>query len=448
MRATAIIVHIAFFVLTCLDEKWLRPVPSRIIAAVTVLIAMIFSEHGAALYTLADEDSSSMQRIRPTFYLIITNHVFLPFPSRIYGFISSIIIILIEVTLTVNTRLMSTCPTDTIYRYVVADLIFYITSGAIGFILTYLLEIANRRAFLDHRRCIQSKFKLEMEKEQQDRLLTSCLPAHLADRVRNDIRQVISTMQKDQQIPPRPFNELYVEKYKNVSILYADIVNSMLLAAKLSPSELVETLNELFGRFDDIADKHNCLRIKLLGDCYYCVSGVPTYDPNHALNCVKMGLEMIRVIKSVREEREVDVNMRIGIHSGMVLSGMLGLHKWQYDIWSQDSMTASAMEHHGVPGFVHVTKTTLDLLPLHRLLDFYIKGRLILFLNFYSILDASFVERRNSNGEITYLIDKRPQSLHIRTDSGSPCTRRRGQAERLKSSMGCFRVSLCMSSYI
>ena len=161
----------------------------------------------------------------------------------------------------------------------------------------------------------------------------------------------------------KSFNELYMEKHTDVSILYADIVNSMLLAAKLTPNELIETLNDLFGRFDEAAEKYNCLRIKLLGDCYYCVSGIPDPDENHVMNTIDQGLEMIKIIKSVAEEREVDVNMRIGIHSGMVLSGILGLHKWQYDIWSKDCMKASHLEHTGVPGKVHVSSETYELIP-------------------------------------------------------------------------------------
>lgn len=76
----------------------------------------------------------------------------------------------------------------------------------------------------------------------------------------------------------------------------------------------------------------------------------------------------------MREVRKIDVDMRIGVHSGMVLSGIMGLHKWQYDIWSLDSMQASAMEHNGVPGHVHITKTTLDLIPCAQRTDLIIEG--------------------------------------------------------------------------
>lgn len=93
------------------------------------------------------------------------------------------------------------------------------------------------------------------------------------------------------------FHELHVQRHNNVSILYADIVNFTPLSEQLTPSDLVKTLNELFGRFDQIAKENYCLRIKILGDCYYCVSGLPVSRPQHASNCVTMGLAMIDAIR-------------------------------------------------------------------------------------------------------------------------------------------------------
>ena len=83
---------------------------------------------------------------------------------------------------------------------------------------------------------------------------------------------------------------------------------------------------------------------------------------------------MINFKRTVRDEIQVNVDMRIGVHTGMVLSGLVGLKKWQYDIWSLDSMKASQMEHDGKPGYVHVTKTTLDLVPKDVRGELYIQG--------------------------------------------------------------------------
>lgn len=92
------------------------------------------------------------------------------------------------------------------------------------------------------------------------------------------------------------------------------------------------------------------LRIKFLGDCYYGVSGLPIKDKLHAKNCVDLGLRMIKIIRQIREVRGIDIDMRIGVHSGSIIGGVMGTSKWQYDIWSKDVIIANKMESTGIVG--------------------------------------------------------------------------------------------------
>ncbi|MCT7966612.1 CHASE domain-containing protein [Laspinema sp. D1] len=218
--------------------------------------------------------------------------------------------------------------------------------------VTYLLTSVSRTAEIEalalareeQAAQLQQAFKqLEVEQAKSERLLLNVLPKAIAERLKEDTQTI-------------------AESFPEVTVLFADIVGFTKLAARISPTELVQLLNEIFTIFDRLAEKHGLEKIKTIGDAYMVVGGLPVQRHNHASAIAEMALDMQIEILHFNRKCHESFAMRIGIHSGPAIAGVIGTHKFIYDLWGDTVNIASRMESHGVPGRIQVSSTTYSLL--------------------------------------------------------------------------------------
>jgi class 3 adenylate cyclase len=192
----------------------------------------------------------------------------------------------------------------------------------------------------------RSSFLIEREKDKSDRLLLNILPLKVA----NDLKEVGFTTP---------------QSYDNVTIFFSDLVNFTELSSGLEPQYIIDELNKIFTEFDAIMQAHHCERLKTIGDAYMAVCGLPEPDTEHAIKIVRAAKEILGYMEERRKRSPVKWEIRIGIHSGSAVAGVVGVRKYIYDVFGDAVNTAARMEQHSVPMRINVSDATYRLTREH-----------------------------------------------------------------------------------
>lgn len=186
--------------------------------------------------------------------------------------------------------------------------------------------------------------ELSIEKEKSESLLLNILPPSISEELKNG-------------------GEAKARGYASASVIFVDIVGFSKMSKLLTPGELVLQLDTYFRVFDDIVEKHNVEKIKTIGDAYLAVAGIPEESFTHASDAVAAALDMQKSVAIINKQGIIrqPFQLRIGVHSGPLITGVVGKKKFTYDIWGDTVNIAARMEQHGEPGQINISESTFNL---------------------------------------------------------------------------------------
>jgi adenylate cyclase len=225
-----------------------------------------------------------------------------------------------------------------------------IGGGVALLLLVALLFNRNRiRAKANRDLAAQNKV-IENERRRADDLLTNILPAATAAELKAN-------------------NRVKPVRYASVTVLFSDFKNFTSIAEQMKPEELVQELDDYFRLFDEISIRHRMEKIKTIGDAYMSAGGLPTPNNTHAVDAVQAAINMQHALQDLMRQKSAKgkpvFEMRIGIHTGPVVAGVVGSHKFAYDIWGDTVNTAARLEQGGEPGKINISETTYELVKQH-----------------------------------------------------------------------------------
>ena len=196
--------------------------------------------------------------------------------------------------------------------------------------------MATRNKDLEERVTLRTR-ELEAARRRSDTLLLNILPGPIAERLKQG-------------------ESMIADHFSDVTVLFADIVDFTPISSKLTPERAVDVLDAVFSEFDRIAGHYELEKIKTIGDCYMAVGGLPTPQADHAERIASAALEMLPALTRVGKWLDLPLTVRIGLHTGDAVAGVIGRQKFVYDLWGDTVNTASRMETHGVGGRIQVTE--------------------------------------------------------------------------------------------
>ncbi|MBV8140677.1 MAG: adenylate/guanylate cyclase domain-containing protein, partial [Verrucomicrobia bacterium] len=182
---------------------------------------------------------------------------------------------------------------------------------------------------------------IEQKNRENEALLLNILPGEIASRLKGGEHEI-------------------ADNFAQVTVLFGDLVGFTSLSSRIPATEVVDMLNRLFSRFDQIATELGIEKIKTIGDCYMAVCGLPKACSDHAERMASMALRMLEVTREYGNAKGLDLHLRIGLNSGPVIAGVIGTKKFIYDLWGDTVNLASRMESAGVPDRIQVTRSVYE----------------------------------------------------------------------------------------